>query len=77
MNKDILSGKWMQLKGEMRKTWGSLTDDDLDRAQGSGEKLAGILRERYGWSKEEAERRIAEFAERAEHRVDEHVGAGR
>ena len=77
MNKDILAGKWMQLKGEIRKTWGSLTDGDLDRAQGSAEKLAGVLRERYGWGVEEAERRVAEFFERAEEQVEKKVGASR
>ena len=29
MNQDILKGKWKQLKGNLRKTWGKLTDDDV------------------------------------------------
>jgi uncharacterized protein YjbJ (UPF0337 family) len=35
-----------------------LTDDDLDRIDGSVDKLAGTLQERYGYAPEEAEREI-------------------
>jgi uncharacterized protein YjbJ (UPF0337 family) len=61
MNEDILKGKWMQLRGDIRQTWGELTDDDLDRIAGAREKLAGVLQERYGWSRDEADRRINDF----------------
>ena len=50
MNQDVLKGKWMQLKGEVRKQWGKLTDDDLDQIQGNSEKLVGKLQERYGYA---------------------------
>ena len=61
MNEDILKGKWMQLRGEVRETWGELTDDDLDRIAGARDKLTGVLQERYGWSRDEADRRIDAF----------------
>jgi uncharacterized protein YjbJ (UPF0337 family) len=61
MNEDILKGKWMQLRGEVRETWGELTDDDLDRIAGARDKLTGVLQERYGWSRDEADRRIDDF----------------
>ena len=64
MNQDILKGKWLQLKGEARRQWGKLTDDDLDQIQGSAENMAGKLQERYGWGKEEAEREIDAFVRR-------------
>jgi uncharacterized protein YjbJ (UPF0337 family) len=61
MNEDILKGKWMQLRGDIRQTWGELTDDDLDRIAGARDKLTGVLQERYGWSRDEADRRINDF----------------
>lgn len=61
MNKDILEGKWKQLKGEIKKTWGKLTDDDLDLINGEREKFAGKIQERYGKSKDEAEQAADEF----------------
>jgi len=54
MNKDILEGKWKQMRGEAKAWWGKLTDDDLDRAAGKFDVLAGILQERYGYSRQYA-----------------------
>ena len=56
MNRDMLKGKWTQVKGNVRKQWGKLTDDDLDQAQGDAEILLGRIQERYGRSREEAEK---------------------
>jgi uncharacterized protein YjbJ (UPF0337 family) len=56
MNWDIVKGKWNQLKGEGRKQWGKLTDDDWMQIAGEKDKLIGKLQERYGWSREEAVR---------------------
>ena len=61
MNRDILEGKWKQLRGEIRETWGELTDDEIDQIAGKRDKLAGTLQEKYGWSRNEAERHIDEF----------------
>jgi uncharacterized protein YjbJ (UPF0337 family) len=61
MNWDQIEGKWKQLKGRVRETWGSLTDDDLDKIGGKRERLAGLVQEKYGVAKDEAERQIAKF----------------
>ncbi|MBS3955254.1 MAG: CsbD family protein [Methylomicrobium sp.] len=65
MNKDIVEGKWKQIRGEAKVWWGKLTDDDLDRAAGKFEILAGILQEKYGYTREaaaeEIEKRMTEF----------------
>ena len=55
MNQDVLKGKWMQLKGEVRTQWGKLTNDDLDQIEGNTEKLVGKLQERYGYAREQAQ----------------------
>lgn len=56
MNQDIFEGNWKQLKGKMREKWGKLTDDDWDTVAGKKDQLLGKLQERYGYSREEAER---------------------
>jgi uncharacterized protein YjbJ (UPF0337 family) len=61
MNRNVLEGKWMQLRGAVREKWGDLTDDDLDMVAGKREKLAGVLQERYGYTQIEAEREIDDF----------------
>ena len=61
MNKDILKGKWLQVKGDIRKWWGQFTDDDVDQIQGDAEKFVGKLQERYGYGREQAEMEVNEF----------------
>ncbi|HEX6983822.1 MAG TPA: CsbD family protein [Planctomycetaceae bacterium] len=61
MNADIIKGQWKQLKGEAKRRWGMLTDDDLDILEGHRDKLAGRIQERYGYAREEAEREVDEF----------------
>lgn len=61
MNEDVLKGKWKQLKGKAQQQWGKLTNDDLDRIQGRREELVGVVQERYGYERAEAEREVNEF----------------
>jgi len=60
MNKDIFEGKWEQVKGDVQKKWGKLTNDDLDVVKGDAKKLVGKLQEKYGMTKEEAEKQVNE-----------------
>jgi uncharacterized protein YjbJ (UPF0337 family) len=64
MNSDILQGKWRQLKGEARTQWGKLTDDDLDQVQGQAEKLVGLVQERYGYNRDQAQREVDTWVQR-------------
>jgi uncharacterized protein YjbJ (UPF0337 family) len=47
MNGDVLQGKWKQLRGQIQKQWGDLTDSDLDRIKGTRTEFEGLLQERY------------------------------
>jgi uncharacterized protein YjbJ (UPF0337 family) len=55
LNKDVLEGKWKQMRGQAKEWWGKLTDDDLDRVEGKSEQLIGLLQEKYGYTRERAE----------------------
>ena len=65
MNKDVLEGKWKQMRGEAKAWWGKLTDDDLNRAAGKFEVLTGLLQEKYGYTRQfasdEIDRRVTEY----------------
>lgn len=65
MNKDVLSGKWKQMRGEAKAWWGKLTDDDLDRVAGKFDVLAGLLQEKYGYTRQRAadeiDKRMTEY----------------
>ena len=58
MNEHTLKGEWNQMKGSVKQKWGELTNDDLDQIEGSRDKLVGRVQERYGHSKEDAERDV-------------------
>lgn len=58
MNRDILEGKWEQLKGQVKIKWGKLTDDDLDVVEGRRDVLVGKIQERYGITRDEAEAQL-------------------
>jgi uncharacterized protein YjbJ (UPF0337 family) len=51
-------GRWEQLKGKARKAWGTLTDDDVDVAEGNLEELVGRIKERTGETAEEIRSRL-------------------
>lgn len=61
MNNDIIQGNWKQLKGTVQQKWGQLTNDEIDRIEGDATKLSGLLQERYGKTKEQAEREVDEW----------------
>ncbi|WP_146506459.1 CsbD family protein [Rubinisphaera italica] len=46
---------------QAQQKWGDLTDDDLDKIDGRREEVVGVIQERYGKDKEEAEREVQEF----------------
>lgn len=60
MNQDIIKGKWTQMKGNMKNLWGKLTDDDIEKIDGNYDILVGKIQERYGRTKEEAEKECKE-----------------
>jgi uncharacterized protein YjbJ (UPF0337 family) len=74
MNKDILEGKWKQIRGEAKAWWGKLTDDDLDRAAGKFDVLVGLLQQKYGYNRqramEEVDRRVTEYEAKLESKIE-------
>jgi uncharacterized protein YjbJ (UPF0337 family) len=61
---DRIAGNWKQFKGEVRKQWGDLTDDELEQIRGQRDVLVGKVQERYGIAKDEAARQVDEWERR-------------
>uniref|UniRef100_Q07JQ5 CsbD family protein n=1 Tax=Rhodopseudomonas palustris (strain BisA53) TaxID=316055 RepID=Q07JQ5_RHOP5 len=58
LNWDEVAGRWKQFTGKAQQRWGKLTDDDLAVATGRRDELIGKIQERYGISKDEANRQV-------------------
>jgi uncharacterized protein YjbJ (UPF0337 family) len=58
---DQIAGDWKQFEGQVQKQWGKLTNNDLQEAKGDRKILAGKIQERYGITKEEADRQVKEW----------------
>ena len=48
MDSDRIKGKWNQIKGDVKRKWGQITDDDLLQAEGNMDKLVGTIQQRTG-----------------------------
>jgi len=66
VNKDQFEGKWRQFKGDLKKQYGKLTDDDLLQIEGNYDKFEGKMQERYGNEKEELRRWTDEWFDKHE-----------
>jgi uncharacterized protein YjbJ (UPF0337 family) len=58
MNKDIFEGKWKEMRGQVKETWGKLTDDDLEKVDGKADQLVGLIQQKYGYSRQQAEKEL-------------------
>ena len=61
MNQPWIKGKWNEMKGKAKERWGDLTDDDLNRVEGRRDQLLGLVQQRYGRSRVEAERELDDW----------------
>jgi len=58
MNADVFAGQWRQMRGELKSWWGRFSDYDLDRIEGQKDKLIGLVQEKYGYARAQAEQEV-------------------
>ncbi len=73
-NTDELKGKWKEVKGEVVKKWGELTDSDLDRTEGNAESLVGVIQQKFGMKKEEVHEQLTDIAAKWREKGKEQAG---
>ena len=64
MNENTIQGKWEQVKGSVKETWGDLTDDEITQMEVNRQKLAGKIQERYGRAQDVVEKEIDDWSTR-------------
>lgn len=63
-NSGELKGQWKQQVGTAKIAWGKLTEDELLQSEGHIEKLVGLVQERYGIVRSEAEDQVKAFLDK-------------
>jgi uncharacterized protein YjbJ (UPF0337 family) len=53
-----IKGKWNEIKGNLKKKYGNLTDDDLTYLEGEEDVLLGRLQQKTGKTKDELKNEI-------------------
>ena len=61
INQDIVTGKWLELKGEIQKAWGKLTSDEIEQTKGDITSIAGLVKQKYGENQEIFQQKFAEI----------------
>ena len=72
MDQEIFESKWQEMRGQIKEWWGELTDDDLEKASGNADQIIGILKQKYGYTREAAKKEFNRWLERVQD-VDEKV----
>jgi uncharacterized protein YjbJ (UPF0337 family) len=55
MNHNIFVGQWKQMRGALKSWWGKLSDDDFEWIEGQKDKLIGLVQEKYGYTRDQAQ----------------------
>jgi len=55
VNTQVLQGQWNQVRGQLKKKWGQLTEDDLKFANGNIDQLVGRIQHKTGEAREAIE----------------------
>jgi uncharacterized protein YjbJ (UPF0337 family) len=61
VNKEIMQDRWSQMRAEAQQRWNKLTDEDFENVTGQVDKLAETVGERYGYSREQAQKEVDRF----------------
>ena len=48
VNENVIKGKWLEIKGDIQKAWGKLTDDELEQTKGDAKSIGGLIQQKYG-----------------------------
>lgn len=43
MNENTIKGHWLEIKGDIQKAWGRLTDSELDQTKGDAKAISGLI----------------------------------
>ena len=66
MNENVVKGNWKEIKSDLQKSWGKLTDDELEKTKGDMKAIGGLLQQRYGETQDFYSKKVADIFHRSE-----------
>ncbi|MBC7537659.1 MAG: CsbD family protein [Bacteriovorax sp.] len=73
LNENKTKGKWLEIKGELQKAWGKLTDDDLEKTKGDIKSISGLIQQKYGDAQKDYGVKLSNIFKNFEAKKDEVV----
>lgn len=73
MNENTINGKWLEIKGEVQKAWGKLTDDELAKTKGDMKAIGGLIQQKYADEQTTYKDKLANIFNRYESRKEQTV----
>lgn len=73
LNENTVKGKWLEIRGEVQKAWGKLTNDELDKSKGDLKVISGLIQQKHGASQSDYSKKLADIFSRFEDQKDETV----
>lgn len=61
MDTSVLQENWKELKDKIRPHWKALSDQDIAIVNGHVDSLIDVLRERYGYTPQQAQIEVEHF----------------
>jgi len=58
---ELMKARWKQCLGQAELVWGKLTHDELLQLEGHGDKLTGLVQERYALTRDAAVQQVKHF----------------
>jgi uncharacterized protein YjbJ (UPF0337 family) len=55
INQATLQGNWNEIKGQLRKHWGQLSNDDVQTFNGNVDQLVGLIQRKTGEARSQVE----------------------
>lgn len=75
LNENTIKGKWLEIKGDVQKAWGKLTDDELEKTKGDMKAIGGLIQQRYGKAQEGYSQKLSDIFKKFETKRDEKVNS--
>lgn len=64
VNENMFKENWREIKGDIRRAWGKLSEDELENTNGDMKQVSSLISQRYGDSEESYNTRLTDIFHR-------------